>query len=197
MHYIAFLGIESHASSIASPLQGEQVLLEGNLVVPVGLQSANWSRKDQCQRSHAHGFLLISRDSIAVVCVWNFAVVGSPNVEQLSLILRLFQLRIMWVFDEAFLEEPAGKWTPGACRPGGRCQDCYPGALTLGRATAAYLGFGCPMILLPPSFIFGYPIPSWVTWSRGLVLGTMMAGRGGGSGIGCRATCPISFHCIS
>ena len=42
--------------------------------------------------------------------------------------------------------------TPRACRPGGRCRDCYPGAPTLGRATAAHLGFGCPMILLLPKF---------------------------------------------
>ena len=34
--------------------------------------------------------------------------------------------------------------TPRACRPGGRCRDCYPGAPILGRATAAHLGFGCP-----------------------------------------------------
>ena len=86
---------------------------------------------------------------------------------------------------------------PGACRPRGRWRDCYLGALTLGRATAVHLGFGCPMILLPPSFIFGYLILSWVSWSRGLGLGIMTAGRGGGSGIGCRATCPISFHFIT
>ena len=34
--------------------------------------------------------------------------------------------------------------TPRACRPGGRCQDCYPGAPTLGRATVSHLGLGCP-----------------------------------------------------
>ena len=72
-----------------------------------------------------------------------------------------------------------------------------PGAMTLGRATVAHLGFGWPMILLPPSFIFRYPILGWVAWSRGHGLGTMTAGRGGGSGIACRATCPISFHYIS
>ena len=103
----------------------------------------------------------------------------------------------MWVFDEAFLEELAGKWDTWFCRPGGRCRDCYPGAPTVCRGNAAHLGSGCPMILPPPSFIFGQPILSWVAWSRGLGIGTQMAGRGGGSGIGCRATCPISFHYIS
>ena len=34
--------------------------------------------------------------------------------------------------------------TPRTCRPGGWCRDCYPGAPTVGRATAAHLGFGCP-----------------------------------------------------
>ena len=38
--------------------------------------------------------------------------------------------------------------TPRACRPGGRCRDCYPGAPTLGRAIAAHLGFGCPKFQL-------------------------------------------------
>ena len=41
-----------------------------------------------------------------------------------------------------------GHGTPGACRPGGWCRDYYPGALTLGRVTAAHLGIRCPRILL-------------------------------------------------
>ena len=38
--------------------------------------------------------------------------------------------------------------TPRACCPGCRCRHCYPCVPTLGRATAAHLGFGCPKFYL-------------------------------------------------
>ena len=70
---------------------------------------------------------------------------GRLKLKKLSFILMLRQIRIIC---ESLMKHSARSLrengTPRACRLGGRCRDCYPGAPTLGRATAAHLGIGCP-----------------------------------------------------
>ena len=98
---------------------------------------------------------------------------GRLKLKKLSFILMSFQIRIIC---ESLMKRSSRRLrengTPRACRPSGRCRNCYPGAPTLGRATAAHLGFGCP------KFHLRAPDPRLGRVVSGPRCGTMTAGPG-------------------
>ena len=119
------------------------------------------------------------------MCVWNFAVAGSPNVEFLG-------------YSNVESYEFLMKRSPRACGYTGHLGHVVRAAGTGTAILVLWLWIGLLRLIWGLGTRWSYYLQISSSGVRSSVgscgLGTMPAWRGSGSGNDCRATCPISFH---